>query len=65
MLKRGEAYDRPDVNDTTVWRLGRIVDRSRPEQSTYDVDLIGGGKPAILSSGYASAIGDAPAGHGP
>lgn len=45
-----------------VWRLGRIGDRTRPGQASYDVDLdSNGGRAATLSLGYSPVSDELPA----
>jgi len=53
-----------NIDAPGVWRLGRITDRMRPDQASYDVDLdsCGGGRPATLAVGYGPVNGESPAG---
>jgi len=52
-----------DIDEPGVWRLGRIVDATRPEQAAYDIDLdgCGAGRPATLALGYNPVYGQTPA----
>jgi len=49
-----------NIDSPGVWRLGRIADRTRPDQTPYDVDLDSTGRrPATLALAYNPVNGQA------